>query len=215
MNKIKFCTFGCCAIVALATIGLSIENEPNQSLIETESLIQVKMIMNDSGRLPGDDVEASGYASIEDYEAEANENELIEDALVEDGYYRDDIPLTYEDQDYLQTACDEFGVDYALMLGLIEKETGFCNSVGDNGDSEGYCQIQSYWWGDLMAEIGAKDLMLSFDNFRTACCILSRFMVDYDLTNSLTLYNSGSTGDSEYARDVIENMNAWEDVLNG
>lgn len=215
MNKIKFCAFGCCAIVALATIGLSIENEPNQSLIETENPIRAKMIMGDSGHLPGDDVEASGYASIEAYEAEANENELIEDALVEDGYYRDDIPLTYEDQDYLQTACDEFGVDYALMLGLIEKETGFCNSVGDNGDSEGYCQIQSYWWGDLMAEIGAKDLMVSFDNFRTACCILSRFMVGYDLTNSLTLYNSGSTGNSEYARDVIENMNAWEEVLNG
>ena len=207
MNKLRTYAIGCSIMVGLATISLGVSLEP---VVNKPIEMKAKMVEYDSGCLPGDDIEVSGYASIEAYE-----NELIEDALVEDGYYRDDIPLTYEDQDYLQTACDEFGVDYALMLGLIEKETGFCNSVGDNGDSEGYCQIQSYWWGDLMVEIGAKDLMFSFDNFRTACCILSRFMVDYDLTNSLTLYNSGSTGDSEYARDVIENMNAWEEVLNG
>ena len=55
---------------------------------------------------------------------------------MEQGYFRDDVPLSYEDQDYLHTACEEAGVPYALALAVIQRETSFRNIVGDDGASE-------------------------------------------------------------------------------
>lgn len=73
---------------------------------------------------------------------------LVEEPVVEESHYCDDIPLTHEEQDWLQDACEEFDIPYALALGLIEKETRFQNLVGDDGASTGYMQIQQKWhWG--------------------------------------------------------------------
>ena len=65
----------------------------------------------------------------------------IAEALLEQGYFRDDIPLSYEEQDYLHTACEEFGVDHALMLALIEhissniqKGDGFIFNIANNSE---------------------------------------------------------------------------------
>ena len=44
------------------------------------------------------------------------EAEKIEEALVAQGYFRNDVPLTYDEQDFLHTACQESGVPYALPL---------------------------------------------------------------------------------------------------
>lgn len=143
-----------------------------------------------------------------------DEAEKIEAALVERGYFREDVPLTYLEQDYLHTACEEFGVEYEVMLGLIERETNFRNVQGDGGDSIGYCQIQPKYWSELMEEIGAEDLNEPFDNFRTACAILSRHMENYgDLEAALTAYNAGhDTGSREYAAGVLENAEKWKEA---
>lgn len=52
-------------------------------------------------------------------------DEQIEATLEAEGYFRDDVPLSYELQDQLHTACEESGVPYALALAIIEKETRF------------------------------------------------------------------------------------------
>ncbi len=41
-------------------------------------------------------------------------------ALVEQGYFRDDVPLSYEDQDFLHTACQS-GVPLCPALAVIEE----------------------------------------------------------------------------------------------
>ena len=62
-------------------------------------------------------------------EAQVSENpmeaELIESALVEQGYFREDVPLSFEIQDALHTACDANGIPYHVALGLIETESDF------------------------------------------------------------------------------------------
>lgn len=144
---------------------------------------------------------------VEDYE-----NEKIESALVESGYFRDDVPLDYETQAFLRSACDEFGVDFALMLALIEQETNFRNVSGDSGNSIGYCQIQPKWWSWLMSDIGATDLTNAEDNFRTACAILVYLGSKYDtLTDILTAYNTGHGGESKYADSVLSKMEDWNE----
>lgn len=130
------------------------------------------------------------------------------DPMVEDGYLRDDLPLDYETQMLLYGACLEFQVDYALALAVIEQETNFRNVDGDNGDSEGYMQIQRRWWSGLMNDIGTKDLNDPEDNFRTGCAILRQLLDKYGNTeDALTAYNSGRPGSSPYSRSVLEKLN--------
>lgn len=129
------------------------------------------------------------------------------------GYYRDDVPLEYGLQDCLHLACQEFDVDYCVMLALIEKETAFQNIAGDSGQSKGYCQIQKKWWADLMDEIGAVDLTDPKDNFRTACAIIADHIEKYGKVEyALTAYNSGSPGTSQYATEVLEFAEKWRDA---
>ena len=104
-----------------------------------------------------------------------------------------DIPLSSELQTELHDACEEFGVDYYIMVALIDRETKFRNVIGDNGNSYGYCQIQPKWWYGLMTEIGATDLNIPKDNFRTACAIMSGLTKVYVSTEgALVAYNIGS-----------------------
>lgn len=143
-----------------------------------------------------------------------DENALIEAALVAQGYFREDLPLTYQEQDFLQSACEEFGVEYPLMLALIERETRFQNVAGDGGDSMGYCQIQERWWGWLMAEIGAEDLTDPQDNFRTGCAVMAYLSGKYGNTrDALSAYNTGSPGKTEYASAVLEAAEVWKTAI--
>lgn len=140
-----------------------------------------------------------------------DEADQIEAALLAQGYFREDVPLSFEEQDFLRSACAEFGVDYPLMLALIEHETNFRNISGDDGRSSGYCQIQIKWWSGLMEEIGAEDLTNPRDNFRTGCAIMARHIERYgSVERALTAYNTGKPGTSKYASAIMARAAEWE-----
>ena len=129
--------------------------------------------------------------------------------------YSEEIPLTAEEQKSLRSASDEFGIDYYTMLGLIEKETNFRNVSGDGGKASGYCQIWRVYWKDLMDEIGARDLNVPEDNFRTACAIMRELTDRYgSVAGALTAYNKGSYDGtvSRYATVVMENAEKWRGI---
>lgn len=136
-----------------------------------------------------------------------------ENDLIELKYYIEAVPLSYAEQDYLQSACEEFDVPYALMLALIEKETNFKNVIGDSGKSFGYTQIQIKWHKERMNKIGAYDLMNPQDNFRTSCSLLSELLKDYGMERGLTAYNRGKPGKSRYATTVLKNMQNWKKIV--
>lgn len=143
------------------------------------------------------------------------EAEKIEAALVEMGYFRDDVPLTYEEQDFLHTACQEAGVPYALALAVIQKETQFSNTVGDDGASEGYMQVQRKWHYDRMERLGVKDLMEPFGNFWVGCDFLAELLEVYPTAEALTVYNKGHypgyiTG---YATEALDYYEVWKEVV--
>ena len=126
-------------------------------------------------------------------------------------WYIEDLPLPFQEQEYLWNACQEFGVDHSLMLALIEQETNFRNVTGDGGDSIGYCQIQPRWWSGLMEEIGADDLTDPQDNFRTGCAIMAHLLERYGTTeDALSAYNSGGPGPTVYAASVLSAEIEWE-----
>lgn len=141
------------------------------------------------------------------------EAEKIELALVEQGYFRDDVPLSYTEQDYLHTACEESGTPYALALAVIEQESTFRNIVGDDGASEGYMQVQRRWHWDRMELLGVTDLMDPFSNFRVGCDYLAELLGKYPVEEALTAYNSGSSGHNEYSKKVMTKYEKWKDLV--
>lgn len=152
-------------------------------------------------------------SAIQTWEEDPNESEKIEQALVEQGYFRDDVPLSYEEQDFLHTACQERGVPYALALAVIERETGFRNVVGDDGASCGYMQVQERWHWDRMERLGVTDLMHPFGNFRVGCDYLAELLEKYPTQEALTAYNSGSPGYNQYSYDVMDNYEKWKELV--
>jgi len=152
-------------------------------------------------------------SAIQTWEEDPNESEKIEQALVEQGYFRDDVPLSYEEQDFLHTACQESGVPYALALAVIERETGFRNVVGDDGASCGYMQVQERWHWDRMERLGVTDLMHPFGNFRVGCDYLAELLEKYPTQEALTAYNSGSPGYNQYSYDVMDNYEKWKELV--
>lgn len=155
-------------------------------------------------------VEVSAAAPETNPSEDPAEDQLIEMAMLEQGYLRDDVPLPYDLQDSLHTACEEFGIRYELALAVIECETDFTATIGDGGESVGYFQIQPLWWGELMEEIGVDDLTDQPQNFRLGCAILAQLMEQFgNERDALTAYNSGHPGESEYATSVLEAAVRW------
>ena len=134
---------------------------------------------------------------------------------VEVDIYSPAVPLSYTEQHDLYDAAAEFGVDYNIMLGLIENETNFRNVYGDGGNASGYCQIWKVYWKDLMNDIGASDLNIPKDNFRTACAIMRELTNRYgSVSGALTAYNKGSFDGTvtTYATRVLENAEKWRGI---
>ena len=137
------------------------------------------------------------------------ENEKIESALYENGYFRSDVPLDGDTQAFLHAACEESGITYELALAVIRKETGFQNVMGDNGNSYGYMQIQPRWHEERMERLGVTDLTDPYSNFRVGCDFLAELLNKYTLEEALTAYNSGKPGKSEYATSVMNYMDEY------
>lgn len=123
-----------------------------------------------------------------------------------------DIPMADDLQEQLYMASEEFGVDYYVMVALIERETQFNNVFGDGGASYGYCQIQPKWWYGLMVEIGATDLTVPQDNFRTACAIIAQLTEKHQsIEGALVEYNQGKYygRPTAYSKEIMENAERY------
>ena len=141
------------------------------------------------------------------------ESEKIEQALIEQGYFRYDVPLSFTEQDFLHTACEEVGVPYALALAVIEKESGFENIVGDDGESSGDMQVQEKWHRNRMERLGVTDLMDPFTNFRVGCDYLAELLDKYPTEEALTAYNSGLPGKNRYSKAVMRGCEKWKELV--
>ena len=120
---------------------------------------------------------------------------------------RDDIPLDAEIQHLLYKACGETGIRYELALAVIWQETDFRNVIGDGGESAGYMQVQEKWHRDRMERLGVTDLLDPYGNFLVGLDFLAELLEKHELTDALTRYNSGRTGNSQYAQSVLNYMN--------
>lgn len=68
-------------------------------------------------------------------------------------------------------------------------------------------QVQPRWHRERMERLGVTDLTDPYSNFLVGLDFLYELVGKYELEYALTAYNSGSPGDSQYARDVLNYMN--------
>lgn len=122
-------------------------------------------------------------------------------------HYYPEIPLTAELQDVLFDACDEYGIDYAVALGLIETESCF-NSMAFNPASGcyGLCQLNPTYFPSGLSPA---------DNIRHGMKYLAHQIYSYgSIEAALTAYNAGhDTGNRSYARAVLACASEWENIL--
>jgi soluble lytic murein transglycosylase-like protein len=169
------------------------------------------------------------YLAVETAEAvveylEKNENELIEKALLEQGYLSDDVPLSYDLQDMARTWCSQYGVPYTLVLAVIQQESSFITNA-QNGSCFGYMQVNDINTEWLREEIGVTDLKDPAQNLHSGIFILGDLYAKYgDWNTALICYNHGEAGaykyvfsqgieSTSYSRSVLDLREEWKLVV--
>ena len=100
-------------------------------------------------------------------------------------------------QAYTYVKCREYGVDYALILAMIETESSYKpGAVSYDGKCKGFMQINPGFHADRMERIGAADLFNPYDNIAVGVDFISELLHKYDgnTLKALAAYNMGATG---------------------
>lgn len=124
-------------------------------------------------------------------------SELEEPAALEEPkrtYY--DVPLTKDLQDIIIDVSEKRDVDPALVLAVIEKESGYNpDASGDNGKSQGLMQIWRSAHEKRMKKLGVANLYDPRDNVLVGIDILAEKLEKYeDAEKALIAYNAGDAG---------------------
>lgn len=103
-------------------------------------------------------------------------------------------------QIYISCLCKQYDVPYALVLAIIEQESGYeFDKTGDGGQSKGYMQIYEKWHTDRMQKLGCNDIMNPYQNVRVGIDFLAELHEKYGTwQDTLTAYNYGEKGAREY-----------------
>lgn len=171
-------------------------------------------------RTPGVEDQAAGEDPLE--------AEKIEAALLKQGYFSDAIPLPYDLQDIMRTACEEYGCPYPLALAVAEVESHFnMEAVGAAGEV-GIMQLNPGPDGAYHAELEAAtglDPTTPSGNIAAGCYLLGKYMQEYgDANKAAMAYNMGVSGaenawaegiaSTDYSTAVVEAVERWKVTVN-
>lgn len=120
-------------------------------------------------------------------------------------------------QVYLWSLCREKGIDYYMVVAMIERESGYrYDASGDSGKSIGYLQIGERWHKDRMKAENVTDLNDPYGNIRVGLSFLKELSDRYGNSGVncvLMAYNMGESGakkcwnngiySSEYSREIL------------
>jgi soluble lytic murein transglycosylase-like protein len=130
-----------------------------------------------------------------------------------------DIPLSLELQEFTYNACKAYGVDYDMVLAIMEVESRYMNVVSDNGKDYGLCQINVVNHSWLAEEHDLTDMLDEKQNITACVLILADIQSGGEFTapnEILMAYNMGQSGarkalangttETDYTKKVMEVM---------
>jgi soluble lytic murein transglycosylase-like protein len=102
------------------------------------------------------------------------------------------------------------GLETALVLGLIQVESGFRKYAISSAGARGYMQVMPFW-ARLIGDGDDRKLFHTQTNLRFGCVILRHYLDRErgDLFFALGRYN-GSRGRAEYPNAVLAARRLWE-----
>lgn len=127
-----------------------------------------------------------------------------------------DIPLSEDLQKFTYYLCNEYGIEYSLVIALMERESKFdINAIGD-GVNYGLMQIHTINHTWLSEELGIIDFLDPYQNVQAGIYMLCDLFKKYDNTDQVLMaYNSGESGakrlfakqifSTDYTRNILEN----------
>ena len=145
-------------------------------------------------------------------------DETIVEGYIDHGcveHVRYDIPLDDELQDYIIETSEERGVDPAIIIAMIKRESQFdIDIIGDRGKAFGLMQIHPRWHSDRMEKLGVTDLLDPYQNVTVGIDIMAELLDGGKSVEwALMAYNGGYANAnrhikagtlSGYATDVLE-----------
>lgn len=156
-------------------------------------------------------------------EKSVSETVVESDKTIVDGYIdhgcvehvRYDIPLDDALQDYIIETSEERGVDPAIIIAMIKRESQFdIDIIGDRGKAFGLMQIHPRWHSDRMEKLGITDLLDPYQNVTVGIDIMAELLDGGKSVEwALMAYNGGYANAnrhieagtlSGYATDVLE-----------
>lgn len=221
-KKLRLCKKICmriCVILAVAmSVHMAVERVTEErKKQEAEEQHQQEIINGIQNAASLDDICAGIEKIFQDVDIERLNAEEIVDAfsaksaeyIGADGFCYYEIPEEYqraggnlpeEIQIYTYCLCKQEGVSYALILAMIEQESGYkYDCIGDDGESVGYMQIMQRWHEDRMKKLEVTDLFNPYQNIHLGIDIMKELIGRYGtIQDALAVYNYGATGAKEH-----------------
>ena len=202
-----FATLTACIVTAGILIAAALTDKPTTPQEATESAEQ-----------QGPDQEAGIITSeaTEPSEAAPEAEERPEAQVPRYIYYN--VPLADDLQEYTQDLCNEYGVQYELVLALMSAESGYRTDVISKTNDYGIMQINKINHERLTKTLGITDYLDPEQNIRAGIYMLSEIAEKYDTPQEiLMVYNRGHAGakrlwkqgiiTTKYTDRVLDRMN--------
>lgn len=148
-------------------------------------------------------------------EAELQEEKEIADAVTMDEFQPLPVNASSDMQKMIYDTAQEYGLDWTLVMALIQKESNFDPTAISKSGDYGLMQINKVAQKRLREELGTTDFLNPAQNVKAGCYILSDLMQKYGYENlALMAYNCGEGGakelwekgiwSTEYSRKIIK-----------
>jgi hypothetical protein len=126
-----------------------------------------------------------------------------------------DVPLSDDLQIFTQLVCEDYKVDFKLVLAVIAVESGFRSTAyNEKTDCCGLMQVNAVNLPVLREKLGVTNLFDSYENIRSGIYIL-RYALNYggDTVHALMIYNNGLAGAKRLIQKGIHSTDYTDKVL--
>lgn len=135
-----------------------------------------------------------------------------------------DIQLNEDLQQFTYYLCNEYGIEYSLVIALIERESGFKSDAIGDGVNYGLMQIHKINHSWLSEELGITDFLEPYQNIQAGVYMLCELFKKYENTNQVLMaYNCGETGakrlwdrgvfETDYTKNILVNSLKFHDEI--
>lgn len=187
---------------------------------QIEAQITVKVEMQEPVTTPTVTIQIVEESTTEEQKGGFTYYQIPEDYARYGGDFPEEV------QSYLWQLCEDAGVNYYIVVALIERESGYKqNATGDRGNSKGYMQIYEKWHTKRMQAESVDDLYNPYGNIRVGVNLLTELLgrADGDYHYVLMSYNMGESRtkslysegvcSTNYSRGILQRAQEIEQEL--